>query len=90
MLLVRLFSLFAPDVEHVGVLANAMSAFASGATIMFLYWTIAHFARRLILQKEERELSVWEKVSVVGASLIGALCYTVSDTFWFSAVEGEV
>lgn len=90
MLLVRLFSLFAPDVEHVGVLANAMSAFASGATIMFLYWTIAHFARRLILQKEERELSVWEKVSVVGASLIGALCYTFSDTFWFSAVEGEV
>lgn len=90
MLLVRLFSLFAPDVEHVGLLANAMSAFASGATIMFLYWTIAHFARRLILQKEERELSLWEKVSVVGASLIGALCYTFSDTFWFSAVEGEV
>ncbi len=90
LLLVRLFSLFAPDVEHVGLLANAMSAFASGATIMFLYWTIAHFARKLTLQKEERELSTWEKVAIVGASLIGSLCYTFTDTFWFSAVEGEV
>ena len=90
LLLVRLFSLFAPDVEHVGVLANAMSAFASGATIMFLYWSIAHLARKLILSKEERELSAWERVLVVGASAIGALCYTFSDTFWFSAVEGEV
>ncbi len=92
LLLVRLFSLFAPDLEHVGVLANAMSAFASGATIMFLYWSIAHLARKLILANSvpERELSLWEKILVVGSSAIGALCYTFSDTFWFSAVEGEV
>lgn len=90
LLLVRLFSLFATDVEQVGVLANAMSAFASGATIMFLYWSIAHLARKLVLGKTERELSTWESILVIGASGVGALCYTFSDTFWFSAVEGEV
>ena len=90
LLLIRLFSLFAPDVEHVGVFANAMSAFASGATIMFLYWTIAYFARKIIVGKTPRALSAWEQVLVIGASAIGALCYTFSDTFWFSAVEGEV
>lgn len=90
MLLMRLFTMFAPTPESVGVLANAMSALASGATIMFLYWTIAHFARRMVSVGADGAVQMWDGVLVVGAGVVGALCYTFSDTFWFSAVEGEV
>lgn len=90
MILMRLFTLFAPSPEQVGVYANAMSAVASGATILFLYWSIAHLARRWVLGDAVRDLSRWEAILVVGAGVIGSLTYTFTDTFWFSAVEGEV
>lgn len=91
MLLTRLFTMFAPSPERIGVLGNAMSALASGATIMFLYWTIAHFARWMVTGGGGAgSLRVRDAVVIVGAGAVGALCYTFSDTFWFSAVEGEV
>ncbi|MBK8090374.1 MAG: DUF2723 domain-containing protein [Chitinophagaceae bacterium] len=83
----RLFTLFTPNDAAVGV--NLMSALASGFTIMFLFWTITHFGRRLV-QKENEELQGNQLFSIMAAGVIGALAYTFSDSFWFSAVEGEV
>ena len=71
MLLMRLFTMFAPTPESVGVLANAMSALASGATIMFLYWTIAHFARRMVSVGADGAVQMWDGVLVVGAGVVG-------------------
>ncbi len=76
----RVFSLFTSDPEKVAMLINSVSALASAFTIMFLFWTISHF-----LQK----MKVVEMV-ILGGSFVGAMAYTFSDTFWFSAVEGEV
>jgi len=76
----RFFSLFASDPARVAMMINAVSAFASAFTILFLFWTISH-----LLQKMTHQLWV-----ILGGSLVGALAYTFSDTFWFSAVEGEV
>ena len=90
MLLMRMFTMFAPTPESIGVLANTMSALASGATIMFLYWTIAHFAYRMVAVRDDGSLGMKEVMEIVGAGVVGALCYTFTDTFWFSAVEGEV
>lgn len=90
MLLMRLFTMWAPTPEYVGVFANTMSALASGATIMFLYWTIAHLARRAVAGGNETPQTLWQATLIVGAAAVGALCYTFTDTFWFSAVEGEV
>ncbi|WP_343704619.1 DUF2723 domain-containing protein [Chitinophaga sp.] len=87
-LLGRLFTLpFSPSEASLGV--NIMSALASGFTILFLFWTITHFARR-ILSKNGEPLSNQQLLAVMGAGAIGALAYTFSDSFWFSAVEGEV
>ncbi len=68
---------------------NIMSALASGFTIMFLFWTITHFAKRLV-QKGTEDLSNAQIISIMGAGIVGALAYTFSDSFWYSAVEGEV
>jgi hypothetical protein len=87
LLLGRLFTLFTPNDAAVGV--NLMSALASGFTIMFLFWTITHFGRRLA-QKNNEELSGTSLFNVMAAGVIGALAYTFSDSFWYSAVEGEV
>ena len=89
MLLSRFFSLFASDVDHVALMVNIMSALASAFTIMFLFWTITHLAKRIILP-EGTEESPGRIIAILGAGLTGALAYTFSDTFWFSAVEGEV
>lgn len=70
-------------------MVNAMSALASGATIMFLFWSITHLARRA-MRKRENELSMPQTIAVIGAGLVGSIAYTFTDTFWFSAVEGEV
>lgn len=87
-LLGRLFTLpFAPSEASIGV--NIMSALASGFTILFLFWTITHFARRILTSKGE-SLSTQQLLAVMGAGTVGALAYTFSDSFWFSAVEGEV
>ena len=85
----RLFTLFGGD-KDAAALINTMSALASGFTILFLFWSITHFARR-IMQKRGSDLSDTGNIlAVMGAGAVGALAYTFSDTFWFSAVEGEV
>jgi MFS family permease len=68
---------------------NSLSALASAFTILFLFWTITHIARK-VLVKFEKDLTVARMTGIIGAGLVGALAYTFSDTFWFSAVEGEV
>ncbi|MGE4287791.1 MAG: DUF2723 domain-containing protein [Salinivirgaceae bacterium] len=88
MLLTRFFTLFAGNnLEMVAVMANIMSALASAFTILFLFWTITHLARKII---PTNELSLGQTIAIIGSGMIGALAYTFSDTFWFSAVEGEV
>ncbi len=75
--------------ENYSIVINAMSALFSALTILFLFWTITHFVRRL-LNKDFEEITRHQEISVLFAGAIGALCFTFSDTFWFSAVEGEV
>lgn len=89
MLVARLFSLFASDVSKVALMVNLMSALASALTIMFLFWTITHFARRITIGVN-KDTSLSGTIAIMGAGLAGALAYTFSDSFWFSAVEGEV
>lgn len=89
LLMGRVFTLFAPGVENVALMVNAMSALASAFTILFLFWTITHLFCK-ILKKKGDELSLAETILCLGAGAVGALAYTFSDTFWFSAVEGEV
>ena len=69
---------------------NIMSALASAFTILFLFWTITHFARKIMGIKTTDTLTAGQWMSVMGAGVVGALAYTFSDSFWFSAVEGEV
>jgi hypothetical protein len=86
----RFFSLFAfGNVHLVARMVNTMSALMSGGTIMFLFWTITALARKLKMNNEE-ESSVGTMWAVLAAGLVGALAYTFTDSFWFSAVEGEV
>ncbi len=89
MLAGRFFSLFASDPTQVAVMINSLSALASAFTILFLFWTITHIARKVLVKSEE-DLTVARMTAIIGAGLVGALAYTFSDTFWFSAVEGEV
>jgi len=89
MIVGRLFSLFAGDnLAKVPVMINILSALASGFSILFLFWTITHIARRFVIKTEQ--LSEAQIISIIGAGAVGSLAYTFSDTFWFSAVEGEV
>ncbi len=88
MLLARFFSFFASDVSQVALMVNSMSALASGFTILFLFWTITHIARNLIGSKESLENG--NLIAIIASGVVGSLAYTFSDTFWFSAVEGEV
>ena len=85
MLMGHFFSLFASDTSHVAMCVNALSALASAFTILFLFWTITALAKKLV-QPE----NLWKGIGILGAGAVGALAYTFSDTFWFSAVEGEV
>ena len=90
MIIGRVFSLFAGgDVTKVAAMINSMSALASGFTILFLFWSITHIARRII-NNDNRGISAYRAVVIIGSGVVGALAYTFSDTFWFSAVEGEV
>ena len=77
------------DPQHAASGINLMSALASGFTILFLYWTITHYARKLV-QKGDEELNNAQLFSIVAAGSVGALAYCFSDSFWYSAVEGEV
>ncbi len=89
MLTGRFFSLFASDPSQVAMMVNAMSALASAFTILFLFWTITKLGQKLFVEKY-KELSLSQALGVLGAGLVGSLAYTFSDTFWYSAVEGEV
>ena len=89
MLLGHFFSLFASDTAHVAMCVNALSALASALTILFLFWTITALGRKLV-STVNCQLSTAQGIALLGAGLVGSLAYTFSDTFWFSAVEGEV
>ena len=69
---------------------NIMSALASGFSILFLFWTITHFGRKIVTRNNTSTLSQGNTLSIMGAGAVGALAYTFSDSFWYSAVEGEV
>ena len=89
MLTANLFSQFASDPSQVARMVNTMSALLSATCIMFLFWTITHLTRKLIL-KDWSQLTTSKLIAIEASGLVGALIYTFSDTFWFSAVEGEV
>ncbi|MDB4926835.1 DUF2723 domain-containing protein [Mucilaginibacter sp.] len=86
----KVFSLLSlGDVTKVAYWTNIASALASGATILFLFWTITALAKKILIKKEE-DLHLTNIVLIMGAGMVGALAYAFSDTFWFSAVESEV
>jgi len=88
MLLGRFFILFGGGPANAAKMVNSLSALASAATIMFLFWTISHLAKKLINIKNE--ISTGQTVAIIASAFVGAMSYAFSDTFWFSAVEGEV
>ena len=88
MLAARFFVNFAPDPQHVAIAVNSMSALLSAGTILLLFWTITALVKKLVIKNDEYTLP--QMLIVFGSALCGALVYTWSDTFWFSAVEGEV
>ena len=91
MLAARFFVNFAfGDVSKVAMMVNTMSALLSAATILLLFWTITHLVKRLIVKDDAKEVSLVQMLVIFGSGICGALAYTWSDTFWFSAVEGEV
>ena len=86
----RIFSLFATQgTSEVAVAINILSALSSSFTILFLFWTITAFSKKLFVKNEEK-IETGEGIAILGSGLIGSLAYTFSDSFWFSAVEGEV
>ena len=89
MLTANLFSQFASDPTQVAMMVNTMSALLSATCILFLFWTITHLTRKLIL-KDWSALTTAKLIAIEASGMVGALIYTFSDTFWFSAVEGEV
>ena len=89
MLTANLFSQFVSDPSEVARMVNTMSALLSAATILFLFWSITHLVRRLLL-RDNSEMTLGKMITIEASGLVGALIYTFSDTFWFSAVEGEV
>ena len=90
MMLARIASMFAPSAESVPMMINAMNGIASGFCILFLFWTITHLARRVTTRDDGEAMSLSRMVLILGAGAVGALSYAYTDTFWFSAVEGEV
>ena len=97
MLTANLFSQFASDPSQVARMVNMMSALLSAATILFLFWSISHLVRRLLIKQEDffnattlKDIPAYKWIAIEASALVGALIYTFSDTFWFSAVEGEV
>ena len=91
MLTARFFSNFATDAGSISVMVNAMSGLLSALTILLLFWTITHLVRRLVVRdSQQSEISIQQYIAIMGSGLVGSLAYCWSDTFWFSAVEGEV
>jgi len=90
MVMANFFTLFAGgNTSHVAAMVNSMSALVSAFTILFLFWTITHLARKIII-KDENNIALPRIIAVMSAGAVGALAFTFSDSFWFSAVEGEV
>jgi hypothetical protein len=85
----RIFSLLASDPSTVAFWVNMVSAVTSALTVMFMFWTITHLAKK-IMTKANAALETWQTIAIMGAGAVGALTLTFSDTFWFSAVEAEV
>lgn len=90
MLAANLFSQLASDPSHVALMVNLLSALLSAGCIFFLFLTVTHLARKLICTISDREMSISQVITIEACGMVGALAYTFSDTFWFSAVEAEV
>ncbi|BAG83817.1 glycosyltransferase family 117 protein [Candidatus Azobacteroides pseudotrichonymphae] len=90
MLVGNLVSHLAPNPSQVALVLNALSAILSALTILFLFWTITRFVGIFFLKDISKKISYSQLITILGAGVTGALAYTFSDTFWFSAVEGEV
>ena len=88
-LFARFFTMFF-DNMHAAMAVNAMNAVCSALTVLFLYLTIVFFAKRIVKASEDGTYSLAKTIAVFGSGAVGALAYCFSDTFWFSAVEGEV
>ena len=90
MIMGRFFTLFAGgNVTKVAAMVNSMSALASAFTILFLFWTITHLAKKILLKRDEN-YTTGRIIAVMAAGIVGAIAYSFTDSFWFSAVEGEV
>ena len=90
MLAARFAINFSSDPSTVAMCVNSMSALLSAATILLLFWTITHLVRRLVVKDDATGMSLVQMLLIFGSGIAGSLVYTWSDTFWFSAVEGEV
>ncbi len=86
----RFFSLFTSNVAHVAIMVNTMSGLSSAFTILFLFWSITILAKKIYIKSPEDKMTNGQMWAVLGAGIVGALAYTFTDSFWFSAVEGEV
>ena len=89
MLFGNFFTQFVSDPSQVAKMVNIMSALLSATCILFLFWTITHLVRKLICDEGEVKTTS-QLIAIIGSGVVGALVYTFSDTFWFSAVEGSV
>ena len=89
MLTANLFSQFVSDLSQVARMVNTMSALMSAACIMFLFWSVTCLAKKLVCPDDDK-MTLGKLITIIGSGVVGALAYTWSDTFWFSAVEGEV
>src|SRR5574344_2625795 len=88
MLIARVASMFASDVTQVAKMVNGLYAICSALTILFLFWTIVFFAKKLLVKNDN--YSIGNVIAIIASGVVGSLAYTFSDTFWFSAVEAEV
>ena len=89
MLTANLFSQLASDPSQVAFMVNIMNALMSAACILFLFWSITHLVKKLVCP-DDNTMTISKMITIIGSGLVGALAYTWSDTFWYSAVEGEV
>ena len=90
MLAANLFSQMASDPSQVALMVNLLSALLSAGCIFFLFLTVTHLSRKLICPISDGEMSISQVITIEACGMVGALAYTFSDTFWFSAVEAEV
>ena len=82
------FAMFTSDLTQIAKMVNFMSALASAFTILFMFWTITNLTKKMT--SKEEKISLGSIIAILGSGVVGALAYTFSDSFWFSAVEGEV